>query len=113
MDAVTSGGSEIRANDARPVNFVAVCRRLLNALVTCFCCLTWHRMSSDFCPMRDSDHAECEGVSGRYNDSDFTDSALYIGGIDSTYKQVPSAKTGRQISMRFSHNVRDTHLSNM
>jgi len=63
--------------------------------------------------MRDSDHAECEGVSGRYNDSDFIDSALYIGGIDSTYKQVPSAKTGRQISLKFSHDVRDIDLSKM
>ena len=70
MDAVTSGGSEIRANDPTPVNFVAVCRRLLNTLATCFCGLTWHRKSSDFCPMRDSDHAECEGVSVRYKDSD-------------------------------------------
>jgi len=63
--------------------------------------------------MRDSDHAECEGVSGRYNDSDFTDSALYIGGIDLPYKSTPSAKTGRQILMKFSHDVRDVDLSNI
>jgi len=39
--------------------------------------------------------------------------SLYIGAIDSTYKQFPSEKTGRQILMKFSHDVRDMDLSKM
>ena len=70
-------------------------------------------MSPNVCPMRDSDHAECEGVSVRYKDSDVEETVLYIGAIDSTYKQVPSEKTGRQILIKFSHSVPGIDLSNI
>ena len=53
------------------------------------------------------------GVSIRYKDSDIELSVPTRTSHWVKYKQVPSKKTGRQILMKFSHDVRDIDVTNM